>query len=115
MELSRRVQVQGVHGHRGHPLPAQVNTHWRFSTRSGSPCSSSVMPEPLLGVRSDDQGRPETITPNDEPALPALCARVHARVAAFLAAEATTERLRKVQDQTRLSLKIIDEALDRYR
>jgi len=72
------------------------------------------MPEPLLGVRSDDAGRTETIAPDHEPDLSALCAKVHARVTAFLDAQATTERLKNVQEQTRLSLKIIDEALDRY-
>lgn len=73
------------------------------------------MPEPLLGVRSDDAGRTETIAQDNEPDLAALCARVHARVSAFLDAEASTERLRNVQDQTRLSLKIITEALERYK
>jgi len=73
------------------------------------------MPEPLLGVRSDEAGRTETIAQDNEPYLPALCARVNARVNAFLDTEASTERLRKVQEQTRLSLKIFDEALDRYR
>lgn len=73
------------------------------------------MPESLLGIRSDDQGRTETIIPNGEGRLSALCAKVHARVTAFLDAEASTERLKNVQDQTRLSLKVVKEALERYR
>jgi FAD synthetase len=73
------------------------------------------MPETLLGIRSDDQGRTETIAPGQEEHLPALCAKVHARVTAFLAAQASTDRLRGVQEQTRLSLKVLDEALERYR
>ena len=73
------------------------------------------MPEPLLGVRSDNEGRTTTIAQDAEPDLSALCARVHARVTAFLNTEASTERLRNVQDQARLSLKIIDETLERYR
>lgn len=73
------------------------------------------MPETLLGIRSDDQGRTETIAPGQEEYLPALCAKVHARVTAFLDAQATTDRLRGVQDQTRLSLKILEESLERYR
>ncbi|KAG9684379.1 sulfite reductase hemo protein, partial [Aureobasidium melanogenum] len=72
------------------------------------------MPETLLGIRSDDQGRTETIAPGQEDHLPALCAKVHARVTAFLAAQASTDRLRGVQEQTRLSLKVLDEALERY-
>jgi FAD synthetase len=73
------------------------------------------MPESLLGIHSDDQGRTETIAPGQEEHLPALCAKVHARVTAFLAAQASTDRLRSVQEQTRLSLKLLDEALERYR
>lgn len=73
------------------------------------------MPESLLGIRSDNQGRTETIAPGHEEHLPTLCAKVHARVAAFLDAQASTDGLRKVQEQTRLSLKILEEALERYR
>jgi len=72
------------------------------------------MPEPLLGVSSDEAGRTETIAPDHEPDLAALCVKVHARIAAFLDADASTERLKRVQEQTRLSLKIIGEALERY-
>lgn len=78
-------------------------------------CRSTVMPETLLGIRSDDQGRTETIAPGQEDHLPALCAKVHARVTAFLAAQTSTDRLRGVQEQTRLSLKVLEEALERYR
>jgi len=73
------------------------------------------MPQSLLGIRSDGTGRTETIAQDNEPDLSALCSKVHARLAAFLNAEPSTERLRKVQEQTRLSLKICDEALDRFR
>ncbi|KAI5201681.1 putative FAD synthetase [Aureobasidium subglaciale] len=72
------------------------------------------MPETLLGIRSDDQGRTATIAPGQEERLPAVCAKVHARVTAFLAAQPSTDRLRGVQEQTRLSLKVLDEALERY-
>lgn len=59
------------------------------------------MPESLLGIRSDDQGRTETIIPKGEGRLPALCAKLHARVTAFVDADATTERLKKVQSTLR--------------
>lgn len=78
-------------------------------------CRQTVMPEPLLGIRSDDQGRMETIAPEQEEHLPALCAKVHARIAAFLDVQASTDGLRQLQEQTRLSLGIIAEALERYR
>lgn len=73
------------------------------------------MPTPVLGVPSDSHGNTATITQDPPQALPELCARVHQRVEAFLGAEPATERLRRVQDQTRLSLKILEEALERYR
>jgi len=73
------------------------------------------MPEPLFGVRSDASGTTETIAQDNEPDLSALCNKVHARITAFLDTEPATDRLRKVQEQTRLSLRIIDEALDRYK
>ncbi|PSK38061.1 hypothetical protein B9Z65_1252 [Elsinoe australis] len=66
------------------------------------------------GNPNHETRRTETIAQNLEPDLAPLCAKVHARITAFLDAEPATERLRKVQEQTRLSLKIIDEALDRY-
>lgn len=47
--------------------------------------------------------------------LPELCARVHARVESFLNKEPKTERMRGTQAQTRISLAVIEEALERYR
>lgn len=47
--------------------------------------------------------------------LPAVCAQVHQLLETFLASEPRNERLRGVQEQSRLSLRIIEEALDRYR
>ncbi|KAI7434040.1 hypothetical protein KC364_g15028, partial [Hortaea werneckii] len=70
--------------------------------------------EPLKGVPSDSHGNTATITQDPPQALPELCAQVHARVAAFLRTEPATERLRNVQQQSRLSLRILEEALDRY-
>ncbi|KAJ4301625.1 3'-phosphoadenosine 5'-phosphosulfate sulfotransferase [Kalmusia sp. IMI 367209] len=48
------------------------------------------------------------------PPFPDLCARIHDRVAAFLDEEHASERLRSLQAQTRLSLEVISEALDKY-
>lgn len=79
-------------------------------------CRRPVMTgEPLKGVPSDSHGNTATITQDPPQALPELCAQVHARVAAFLRTEPGTERLRNVQQQSRLSLRILEEALDRYR
>ena len=73
------------------------------------------MPEPVSGISSDSHGNTATITRDPPQALPELCARVHARLEAFLHAEPASERLRHVQDQSRVSLKVIEEALERYR
>ncbi|KAK4983722.1 3'-phosphoadenosine 5'-phosphosulfate sulfotransferase [Elasticomyces elasticus] len=87
------------------------------------------MPEVQTGVRShhdDDTHNTATITENASGAedgsgvegqpvpLPLLCERIHRRVYAFLEAEAPTEALRRVQEQTRTSLGVIAEALERY-
>jgi FAD synthetase len=53
--------------------------------------------------------------PSSSSSLRATCARLHARVEAFLREEAPTETLRQVQQQTRKSLAVIHEALKRYR
>ncbi|KAK0942338.1 3'-phosphoadenosine 5'-phosphosulfate sulfotransferase [Friedmanniomyces endolithicus] len=72
------------------------------------------MPHPVLGVPSDSHGNPAAITPDPPQALPELCAQVHQRLEGFLKAEPATERLRQVQEQSRLSLKVLEEALERY-
>lgn len=47
--------------------------------------------------------------------LPIVCSEVYSRLSAFLAEEPSTDRLRKVQEQSRISLQVIHEALERYR
>ncbi|KAF4555628.1 Phosphoadenosine phosphosulfate reductase-like protein [Elsinoe fawcettii] len=66
------------------------------------------------GTINHDARWTETIAQDNEPDLTRLCAKVHARINAFLDAEPSTDLLRRVQEQTRLSLKIIDEALERF-
>ncbi|KAJ6259279.1 hypothetical protein Dda_6178 [Drechslerella dactyloides] len=46
--------------------------------------------------------------------LPAVCRRINAKLAAFLARPAATERLRSVQEHTRISLFVIARALEVY-
>ena len=52
---------------------------------------------------------------NDGDSLRTLCSKIHAQVEAFLQEDVKTERLRRTQDRTRVSLDIIKEALQRYR
>lgn len=73
------------------------------------------MPSHLLGVPSNVDGDTSTVSQSNPPALPAVCAKVHAQLEAFLARAPVTEKLRRVQDQTRTSLAVIQEALARYR
>lgn len=43
-----------------------------------------------------------------------LCARIHDRIAAFLDASDVSERVKNVQQQTLVSLEVIDQALEQY-
>ena len=47
--------------------------------------------------------------------FPDLCAKIHARVTAFLEEPDVSDRAKGVQQQTRISLDIIKKALDQYR
>ncbi|OQO09418.1 hypothetical protein B0A48_04816 [Cryoendolithus antarcticus] len=73
-----------------------------------------MSPSTLLGIHSDTNGDTPTIIQSNPPALPDICAKVDGRVEAFLNTEPRNERTRHVQEQTRASLKIIQEALERY-
>jgi FAD synthetase len=57
----------------------------------------------------------ESLFPSEQLPLPELCARIYARVAAFLEEETGNESIRSAQVQTRISLEVIGEALSRYR
>ncbi|KAF1817030.1 adenine nucleotide alpha hydrolases-like protein [Eremomyces bilateralis CBS 781.70] len=64
--------------------------------------------------RSDSYPFPPLV---DEPSnipLPELCERIDARITAFLAQKPGSERLKRVQEQTKVALGVIDSALDRY-
>lgn len=56
----------------------------------------------------------QPLTNGDATPLRALCASLNAQVTAFLAEDVKTERLKSAQAQTRISLQIIQEALDNY-
>ena len=64
------------------------------------PPSSSLWPSPLL---------PESPLP-----LAELCSRAHDRISSFLEQEVQAETLKSVQDQTRISLGVIQDALARF-
>ena len=60
----------------------------------------------------EDQQSP--LQNGDATALRTLCAQLHEKVNSFLNEDVKTERLRATQAQTRRSLAVIQEALDRY-
>jgi FAD synthetase len=60
-------------------------------------------------------GFAEPLVNDTPPPFPELCARIHDRIAAFLDVKDGPGRLRGVQEQTRTSLRVIEEALARYR
>jgi len=49
------------------------------------------------------------------PSLQQTCAELHSHVNAFLTEKTDDELLIRVQDQTRISLGVIEEALEKYR
>lgn len=69
----------------------------------------------LAGVSSDEFGNTPTISQSNPPALPVICAQVYERLETFLTSDPKTERIKEVQEQSRLSLRIIEEALEKYR
>jgi FAD synthetase len=65
-------------------------------------------------VPKDADDKAPVINGHDASILP-LCAKLAARVNAFLETEAETPLLKNVQEQTRVALGVISAALDRYR
>ncbi|MCJ1252247.1 3'-phosphoadenosine 5'-phosphosulfate sulfotransferase [Lignoscripta atroalba] len=58
--------------------------------------------------------QPHAQQANGQHSLRALCSKLNAQVEAFLQEDVQTERLKRVQDQTRISIHVIQEALKRY-
>lgn len=66
----------------------------------------------VAAVTYDDT--PKQANGNADPSIRPLCARLAAKLDAFLAAEPETEMLRGVQEQTRTALGVITTALEKY-
>ncbi len=64
---------------------------------------------------ADASSNPDSTAPHSRtPSLKDICADIHSRIAAFLAAPATDDRLRTTQEQTRIGIGIIEKALEDY-
>jgi FAD synthetase len=75
------------------------------------------MPAPLLAESDScivDQPASPLVADSPLPS-PDVCAKIYERINAFLAEEPDSQRLKSLQKQTRISLDVISEALDRYR
>jgi hypothetical protein len=70
----------------------------------------TAMPERTLAA-----GITTTTTTDDAQRLAHVCAGLNARITGFLAAAGVTERQRRAQEQTRVTLGVLAEALGRYR
>lgn len=94
-----------------------------FLSRSACPAAAKqetltngyALPHQPLANGHSDTYSPQnyTVEGNSTP-LRALCTRLNAQITAFLHEDVKTEKLRATQAQTRISLQIIQEALDRY-
>lgn len=74
-----------------------------------------VLPhQPLANGHNDINLPQDPIVYGDSTPLRALCTRLNAQIMTFLHEDVKTERLKATQAQTRISLQIIQEALDRY-
>jgi FAD synthetase len=87
------------------PKPQIGNPFLQQNGHPPSPPPSNQTPTPFT----------DPLLPPTQLPLPELCARIYDRVTAFLAEDATTEHLRSAQEQTRISLKVIEDALKKYR
>lgn len=70
--------------------------------------------QPLANGHSDTSPPQDPIAEGDSTPLRNLCSRLNAQITTFLHEDVKTERLKATQAQTRISLQIIQEALDRY-
>ncbi|KAF2754616.1 phosphoadenosine phosphosulfate reductase [Pseudovirgaria hyperparasitica] len=68
------------------------------------------------GIKSDscESMNGSAIPPTDTQSFAELCAHMHGRLQRFLAEDVKDERLSSVQEQTRISLDVISEALHKY-
>ncbi|KAF2396635.1 adenine nucleotide alpha hydrolases-like protein [Trichodelitschia bisporula] len=78
----------------------QSNGSAPTTATNGASASTSTSAEPFL--------------PDTHLSLPALCAHIHNRVQAFLSSSPSTPLIERCQAQTRTTLGVIREALDRY-
>jgi hypothetical protein len=75
------------------------------SGKSSEPNGVDVSSQPIAS---------QPLLPSGEIPLAQLCRDINDRISLFLAEDAPTERLRKLQEQTKVALAVIREAMDKY-
>lgn len=70
--------------------------------------------QPLANGHSETNSPQNHTIEGDSTPLRALCTRLNAQITTFLHEDVKSEKLKATQAQTRISLQIIQEALDRY-
>ena len=76
---------------------------------------SVAMSASFVRDNSNRVDRSTPLVPESPLSFPDICARIHDRISTFLTEETNEQILRNVQEQTRISLRVISDALDRYR
>lgn len=82
----------------------------------------SVAPETVLtnghnygnGHKSAERTDDTPFLPEEHLSLPDLCSHIHMKVKTFLDTTPKDDQMKRVQEQTRISLNVIAEALKRY-
>jgi hypothetical protein len=69
--------------------------------------------DPIGDISADFEADDRFLAPDHVP-LPELTARINAKVQRFLRLQPKDKQARRVQEQTKVSLNVIKEALDRY-
>lgn len=70
--------------------------------------------QPFANGNSDTNYPQNQTVEGDSTPLRTLCTRLNAQITTFLHEDVKTEKLKATQAQTRISLQIIQEALERY-
>lgn len=84
---------------------------------NGSTASNQALPngrQQLNGSSANETYDDSPFLPDEQLSLPDLCARIHRKVHVFLATPPRDEQMRSVQEQTKVSLGVIEDALKRY-
>lgn len=73
------------------------------------------MTQNMASVQTNGAAHAAKTANGGAPTLPDVCAELRRKVLAFLDTPAADETIRQTQEQTRISLQVVEEALKRYK